>query len=284
MKAWGCNSVRGALDSGQCSGSVVAGFESRTTEVRPHGLNPVIDFLCGVCTFMMCLHVFPPTVWSWTHILPSSVNVSVDSSLSIPASLPFFFSFYHSPQSQIQCPGFYLILLLGLLLLLLALHLQLLLWGLIFFLLPDLEGLILVFLLSSQFCWPQMPSFLCVVLLDFWWPPTPPATPMGLTFLVLLFMASHWSKPVPYSSHSGLIFLVASLCTSHLYYHRTWQNQRAIKVMSDGSNVKLTTVRFTPLFIEAEGLNYLSDGEIICQIAERKDQDREERGKGEGGD
>lgn len=50
------------------------------------------------------------------------------------------------------------------------------------------------------------------------------------------------------------------LCTSHVCYHDNWQNQRAINVMADGScYVKLTTVRFTPLFIKAQGLNY-------CQI------------------
>lgn len=57
----------------------------------------------------------------------------------------------------------------------------------------------------------------------------------------------------------SLVKACSPLCTSHLCYHHNWQNQRTINVTADGSYVKLTTVRFTPLFMQAEGLNY-------CQI------------------
>lgn len=53
------------------------------------------------------------------------------------------------------------------------------------------------------------------------------------------------------------LFLVLLFPDSHRssLYHDNWQSQRAINVMADGSYVKLTTVRFTPLFIKAQGLN-----------------------------
>lgn len=48
---------------------------------------------------------------------------------------------------------------------------------------------------------------------------------------------------------------------------------------------KLTTVRFTSLFIKTEGHELLSDKEIICYVAERKDRmsrtEERERGRGE---